>query len=525
MKKIFSAFIVLMPMLSSFAQTIPLEYSLGKNRLSKTSDQTPASNTIEKILIQDNIIWLATGEGLSKSTDNGDSWTNYFNTEKFGTESISAIGYSAGTIWAATWHFEDRLGTSTPVGSGLRYSQDNGVTWAVVPQPVDQPSDTVEVYGNNRIKALPVTNIDQNFVRQIAFTKNTIWIATSAGGIRKSVDMGITWKRVVVPPDNLDSIKPTDTLNFSLGAPSGPFGNLNDIGFSVLAIDDSTLYYGTYGGGINKSTDGGKSWVKFNHINETKPISGTQVMDLAYNEFDKSIWAATWKLFGDTEYWGISFTKDGGLTWETTLPDARTLDFGFKYFGTAGSYTGADIFAATQNGIYRSSNGGSKWIAAPNIKDDLTNVQLNTTNFLSVKTNKRSDNSTDIWIGTDKGLARLNETNGFWTGNWKIFLASQKLESVSETYAFPNPFSPKQESIRIKYATSQPANVTIRIFDFGMNLVRTLIQNAPRDVRSDHFEIWDGRDENKKIVPNGVYFYRIDSDSGNPSFGKIMVLM
>ncbi|MCX6173324.1 MAG: hypothetical protein NTZ27_01020 [Ignavibacteriales bacterium] len=525
MKKILGAFIILMPILSLFAQTIPFEYSFGKNRLSKTSDQTPAGNTIEKILIQDNIIWLATGEGLSKSTDNGDTWTNYNNTIDFGTESVSAIGYSSGTIWAATWHFEDRLGTATPVGAGLRYSQDNGVTWNVVPQPVDKSSDTVEIYGINRIKALPVINSDQNFVRQIALTKNTIWIATSGGGLRKSTDMGRTWKRVVVPPDNLDSIKPTDTLNFSLGPPFGPFGNLNNIGYSILAVDDSTLYFGTYGGGINKSTDGGMSWIKFNHVNETKPISGTQIMDLAYNEFDKSIWAATWKLFGDTEYWGISFSKDGGQTWETTLPDSRTLDFAFKYFGTPGSYTGADVFAATQNGVYRSGNGGSTWITSPNIKDDQTGVGISTTNFLSVKTNRRSDGSTDIWFGTDKGLARLNETNGFWSGKWKVFLAFEKLASTNDTYAFPNPFSPDVEGTKIVYSTSTVDNVTIRIFDFGMNLVKTLIQNAGRGISGEHIAYWDGRDESGKIVPNGVYFYRIDIGSGTPLFGKIMVVM
>jgi len=54
-----------------------------------------------------------------------------------------------------------------------------------------------------------------------------------------------------------------------------------------------------------------------------------------------------------------------------------------------------------------------------------------------------------------------------------------------------------------------------------MNLVKTIIQNAARSA-GDKFESWNGRDENGNIVPNGVYFYRIDVNSDKPMYGKIM---
>jgi flagellar hook assembly protein FlgD len=60
--------------------------------------------------------------------------------------------------------------------------------------------------------------------------------------------------------------------------------------------------------------------------------------------------------------------------------------------------------------------------------------------------------------------------------------------------------------------------------NFGMELVRTLIQNTQRGT-GEQLEFWDGRDELGSTVTNGVYFYRIDSDVlGEPLFGKIMVL-
>ncbi len=521
MKKTFLIFFLSLFIVSITAQTKPADYSLDGNRLAKTLGQTPAGNTIERILIQNNTIWLATGSGLSKSTDNGDSWTNYFNSKDFGTESVSAVGYSNGIIWAATWHMETKFDGDHPAGTGLKYSADQGKTWVSIDQPMDQKTDTVIVYGINKLKAIPVaTNVD-NFVYDIAFTKNTIWVACyKGGGLRKSTDGGKTWSRIVLPPDNLNSIKPTDTLNFTMS--QSLFYTLRV--YSLLAVDDTTIYVGS-AGGLLKSTDNGISWVKFSHTNQNSPITGNFVLSLKLNQFDKSIWAATWKAEGQTEFYGVSTSYDGGQSWKNFLTGEYARDFGFKYFGTQENYTRVDVIAATDNGAFRTDDNGNTWIAAPNIVDDFTKVEINTRNFRAVKANQRTDGSTDIWLGTLNGLARLNETGGFWTGSWKVFLASENLTSTSETYAFPNPFSPGQEVVKIKYSTDKPVNVTIRILDFGMNLVRTLIQNAPRNAAGDHLENWDGKDENGKTVPNGVYFYRIDTGSGEPLFGKIMVLM
>ncbi len=113
-----------------------------------------------------------------------------------------------------------------------------------------------------------------------------------------------------------------------------------------------------------------------------------------------------------------------------------------------------------------------------------------------------------------------------WSGTWKVFLSSPNIVSKTQAIAFPNPFKPDTEQINIKYTFGGNAQqVTIRIFDFGMNLVKTVIQNANRNGGKELIDNWDGRDENSKYVPNGVYFYRIDIGDTEPIFGKIMVLM
>ncbi len=524
MKKILLIFFI--GELALTAQQLPFNYELGHNSLSKVSNSNPSSNTIERILIQDNTIWLGTSKGLSKSSDGGNTWTNYYKTDEFEEESVSALAYYNGTIWAATWHFQydDRVKDSYPFGTGLRYSTDQGNTWQKINQPKDNVADSSLVYGNNILWAQPVATEFQNFIYDIELTANTIWIASYGGGLRKSTDMGKTWQRVVLPPDNLNSIKPADPLNFIWKPKAGNLGNYNHTAFSILAENDNVIWVGT-AGGINKSMDGGVSWTKFNHTNQAKPISGNFILAIDKNLFDNSIWIGSWKAEGQTEYWGVSRTNDGGENWETYLHDERAWDFGFKYLGNIGNYNGSDVLIATQNGLYRSGNNGQTWIAAPDIIDPNTNISINTKHFRAVEVSKQNNNRSDIWIGSLNGLARLTETTGFWQGDWKVFLASDEIKSVTETYAFPNPFNPDKNVASIKYALDKSTDITIRIFDYGMNLVRTVIQNAPRGISQDHVETWNGKDETGKVVPIGVYFYRIDAGSDKPLFGKIMVIM
>jgi hypothetical protein len=499
------------------AQITPDSYHISQERksLSKSSAGNPVSNSILDIIAIGDTVWLGTTKGVSVSFDRGESWTNFFGTSPFGTDNVSAIGYDNGTFWAATaTTVEGVAGESVPAGTGLKYTSDNGATWTAVPQPVDHPDSTTVRYGNNILQALPVTVTEQNLSFDIAFTPGTIWITSFAGGLRKSTDKGESWQRVVLPPDALDSISPDDTLDFCISPVPGSFcavGNLNHRVFSVVSTDDTTLYVGT-ANGINKSTDNGISWDKFNHQNQNEPISGNFITALGYNSTTNTVWAATWKADGPGEYYGVSSSENGGMTWKTFLRDERTHNFGFKNF---------DVIAATDNGAFRSINQGNSWVLPNSIVDESSNVSLNASAYFSAE----SEGNT-VWLGSDDGLARLRDNTSLWNGTWKVYFASQPLKTEDETYAYPNPFSPKQEQLKIKYSTGgKDASVTIRIYDFGMNYVRTIIQNAQRNRTLEGApDFWDGKDEMGNIVPNGVYLYRVDIDSDNPNFGKVIVM-
>ena len=527
MKKLFFYVILIFCSTNMFGQNLPEYFKLGNSKLAKISSSTPLSNGITDIIVEDNIVLLGTSRGLSTSTDDGETWTNYFDTPDFGTESISAIAYKNGVIWAATAHSEDVNGESVQVGSGLHYSTD-GKTWTNIPQPVDDSGDSLITYGINTIRALPVTVAQQNVTFDIALTDNAVWITSWAGGLRKSTDNGTTWQRVILPPDFLDSIKPSDTLSFSLQPVAGSFGPeayLNHALFSVLAVDNNTIYAGS-AGGLNKSTDGGISWRHFTNSNQRHPMSGNWVIGLGYDKFEKAVWAVTRQAESQNEVNGVSASFDGGENWDTSLLGKTAWNIGFRYYLDGnGNLTSSDVIIPTNSGAFRSNDNGNTWINATGIVDSQTGLSINTDVYYGAASKNLNSGNAYVWLGSAEGTVRLTDTGGMWEGIWKVFLASQDLTSDNSTYAFPNPFSPGLEKVKIKYTTgNSSAKVTIRILDFDMNLVKTVIQNAPRNANIDNIDKWDGTDEFGNIVPNGVYFYRIDIDSGQTLYGKIIAL-
>ncbi len=503
-------------------QQIPNMISLNKSNLQKVnSDPTPSGNSVEHIDFMGSDVWIATSVGLSKSSDGGENWENY----SFDNDGISALGINKDTIWVGTWHLGNypNAADDDAVGSGLHYSVDRGETWIDIEQPQDELTDTVITYGANKIRNLVWANPVYNLTRAIGFQKNTIWIANYFAGLYKSNDVGKTWEKVVLPSDSINEITPDGTYDFTLSSNSsnlvGFKANLNHVIFTLKVIDDSTLVVGT-AGGINLSTDGGLSWKKFNHTNQTNPISGNRIIDLDYDNNRNTIWAATWKADGEQEYFGLSSSSDMGTSWNTYLSGENIHDIAFTYDAEGNE---EDIFVASNNGVFRSEDLGDSWLLAPEMIDVTTQLPITTNKFRAVNTLIDSDGYNNLWFGSESGTAKFIETGNLWEGTWKVLVSSPE---VSKPIAFPNPFSPDEERIKIKYKfEGNSKSVSIRIFDFGMNLIRTVIQNVVRVGGNEYIDFWDGRDENSKIVPNGVYFYRIDIDNDEPLYGKIMVLM
>ncbi|MBN1999219.1 T9SS type A sorting domain-containing protein, partial [candidate division KSB1 bacterium] len=68
----------------------------------------------------------------------------------------------------------------------------------------------------------------------------------------------------------------------------------------------------------------------------------------------------------------------------------------------------------------------------------------------------------------------------------------------------PNPFNP---STRIRYELPESGYVSIRVYDTGGRLVRTLV--AEQKTAGVYFVTWDRSNESGMPVPSGIYFYRM----------------
>ena len=83
----------------------------------------------------------------------------------------------------------------------------------------------------------------------------------------------------------------------------------------------------------------------------------------------------------------------------------------------------------------------------------------------------------------------------------------------------PNPFNPMTT---IRYTIGESGPVTIRIFNAGGALVRTLV-DAPHT--PGHYSVrWDGTDGAGNRLGSGVYFYRIEAASGYKEAKKLILI-
>jgi hypothetical protein len=496
---------------TGFSQVPSLD-SPNLGNLQGTFSSQPPSNSISHIVIRNQSIWIGTGKGLARSVGSGATWESFRIVPQFASRGIFSVAIHGDTVWASTGFSKDVDGSSIQTGTGYTFSTDNGATWNSRPQTLDGLNDSLVAYGSNTVRFLPIVVPEQNVTFDSAIDDSTVWIASWSSGIRRSTNLGETWQRVVLPSATRNSIDTSDQLgNYKID----PREDNNFLAFSVFLQDDSTVWAGT-AGGINKSTNGGVSWAKYNTLNQQSSILGNWVIGIKgqqINDTTYRLWCTNWKADLDPgEEFGISYTDDGGRIWRNFLHGVRTYDFAFK---------DSIVYVASDEGVYRSVDGGNSWIRSGTIVDSRTGQMLTTSSFFAVGVIGDT-----VYCGTGGGLVRTmdNAANPFGQ-SWEIQRTYQPVGNTSATYAYPNPFSPDDEYVRLHYSTAgAAASVSVEIFDFGMNRVRTVIRNAQRSGAFEHDELWDGKDDAQRQVSNGVYFYRVIVNDGEPSWGKVMVL-
>ncbi len=491
----------------------------------------PSNNISHIKLGRDGRVWVATGHGLAASTD-GVSFTSFERVPQFRYNDFPGLDVKGDTVWSALVYTDTRdIGgesTNTPTGGGYTYSFDNGQTWRYAPASLDlpnndRPADSLD-YCGVKVAVLPIIVPQQNVSYDLAVGDTAVWVASWSAGIRWRSLRGAdsTWHRVLLPLAGRDSLVCGDPANrTTLNRPAtdakgaaqpplyDPRQQINLLGFAICLASDGSIYAGT-AGGINRSTDGGRSWRNFRHLNQPQPISGDFVVAIREQPLNGWIWAATWRAEGASEDYGVSWTTNGGVSWTTALTGHKINEIAFD---------GQAVYAAGDDGLFISTDGGHTWTTQTAFADADGGTGLRPGALYAVE----GVATNAVWVGADNGL--LRSTDGGRT--WRIDRRAEPLASSGPAgYAFPNPFAPDDDRlIRFQYRLPQPGNVTIRVFNFAMQSVRTVVSGAARPAGEQTDPVgWDGRDGLGGRVANGTYFYAITTDGQAPIWGKVLVI-
>jgi hypothetical protein len=415
-------------------------------------------------------------------------------------------------IWAG-------VGPKGGVGNfGVSKSENGGQTWQVLPS---------------------LNGIE---VRDFAFSDSVIWIATNMG-LKRSSNWGDDWDSIIDVEDGL-----IDSSYFKRVLAH----RLKSYDLNTVLVSDSIIWVGGKDG-LARSTNSGSTWTiynfsvsydeavwagsasgifKFIYNNSdsadtaiqytiSNNLTGNFVVALAIQKYNnkKVIWTATNPTYSGT--YGISKSEDEGKSWTKCLEGTRVWNFAFQ---------DSIVWAATDSGLERSFDYGENWEVfnyMKDINDTLTENRIFNTTFYSVCVVK--DTSTGkwtVWGGNVDGLVKSEDVD---SNQWYVFRSFVPIGTPgSETaYAYPSPFSPIVSSgarVRIHHRPLKDSYVTIKIYDFAMNLVTTVIDNQFRYGGKDYDEPWDGRNDRKDLVANGVYFFRVETSSGQKEWGKLVIL-
>lgn len=476
------------------------------------------NNSIANLSAEDGSIWV--GPFLNYSSNGGDSWFRPQTDSLFGTVNrLFSIDVEGDVIVAGIGRNDVVGGQAIQTAAGFLISEDGGQTFQYRFPQLDGPQDDTQEYGISVLPALPVIVPQQSPPFDIDYdtVRGSLWVAGWASGVRKSLDLGRTWDRVVLPPDNLDVIRPDLPYTFSVEPQRGSNGSLNHMGFSVLVDRQGLVWAGT-AGGLNLSTDGGLAWRRFKTNGTSQSLTGNWIVSLEeqISTTPSTIWAASWNTGesgGAAGQYGVSIIENGGTTIRQTLLGEKVYDFAFD---------GTKVYVAGDNGLFISHDAGQSWDSISQFKESGggNRIVRPHSNVFSVEAS-----SGILWVGTSDGL--LRSTNG--GSSWTIFHVNVPLHPSEptaavpnvDTYAYPNPFSRGDDSfVRIKFESSSASNGSIRIFDFGMNVVRELQLEFQLGVNES---MWDGLNTSGIPVPNGTYFYEVEAGK-NRFRGKILVI-
>jgi photosystem II stability/assembly factor-like uncharacterized protein len=269
----------------------------------------PASNLLT--------LYLLTSKGMFVSYNAGDSWLK-----------INFLPDNEANDLAVNYF--DKCNVYVSAGQSIYRTTDCLRTWQ-------------EVYFNKDDATMQINRIATE-----SYNRGVIYAATNKGDILKSVDSGLTWKRI---------------------------NNLGNEIIQILVDKDDTrvIYFVTKTKGIFKTTDGGTTW-----SNQKKETDLNQALS-AFKDAKTGYFLAQDQTQKDSFIfackYGLLKTNNGGLAWDAisliTAPGADTI-----YSVAVDPKDNKKIIYGTDNTIYKSVDGGKTWATLKSPSGQIVNYLI-----------------------------------------------------------------------------------------------------------------------------------------------------
>jgi len=318
------------------------------------------------------------GAGFFRSEDGGQTWKNA--SRGLGSRSLSCLSSSAGspdTVFAGTGD------------AGLFVSRDGGRSW----------SRTGRRTLGDRIMAVDTTRDGR-----------TVYTGTQETGLFVSRDGGATWNAIVLP-----------------------FGSQSMVtGIDIDPADELRLAVTVTGGGTGLSRDGGRTWAASRKGSLPSDCAAVRFLPNAvpgvavgtesgvlYVSADGLDWQLTFQLPDGGHVFELErsgtgmlaatshgvFSSGDGMAWS----DSSTGITNLTLAGLAVSPVDADVlFAATDEGVFRSPDAGISWSRCSESKQTLSVLVLLDGRTVLAGTSDgsvlRSVDGGDHWIAVSRGI-------------------------------------------------------------------------------------------------------------------------
>ncbi len=245
--------------------------------------------------------------GIYKSIDSGNTWvainTGLINLNVY---AIQVDPNNSNIIYAGTF------------GNVIK-SLDGGATWGVVGNRANIPN---RLYYND----IYDLQLDPN-------NSNTVYVGTASGGVWRSLNGGLPdWEEL---NNGLEEVSASNVRRLR-------FFNSRSL---TISSDGNTLYVGTQGDGILKSTDSAANWTPVNNGLTEETIRILAMLP----EDTTTVYAGTST--------GLFFTRDSGATWAESSTEMNVLSL------VINPNNAAELFAGTTEGVFRSTDSGVNWVA------------------------------------------------------------------------------------------------------------------------------------------------------------------